>query len=57
MCIQNQHIFRYGDIPLIEQHRDPFDRLLIATAMEENADILSADEKVSLYPEIVRVIW
>ncbi len=42
---------------LIEDHRDPFDRLLIATAMEENAIILSADEKLNLYANLIKVIW
>jgi PIN domain nuclease of toxin-antitoxin system len=55
--IQNQHIYNYNKVPLLEDHRDPFDRLLIATAMEEKAVILSADEKVSLYPDLVKVLW
>lgn len=57
LAIQNQHIYNYNKIPLIENHRDPFDRLLIATALEENAVILSADEKLNLYSDLVRVIW
>ncbi|MGZ3873661.1 MAG: PIN domain-containing protein [Mucilaginibacter sp.] len=42
---------------MIEDHRDPFDRLLIATAIQENAAILSADEKFYLYKEFLEVIW
>ena len=34
--IQNQHLFNYQKVPFFEEHRDPFDRLLIATAYEEN---------------------
>jgi PIN domain nuclease of toxin-antitoxin system len=55
--IQNQHIYSYNKVRLIEDHRDPFDRLLIATAFEENAIILSADEKLSLYADLVTVYW
>lgn len=55
--IENHHIYRYNNIPLIEDHRDPFDRLLIATAIQENAAILSADEKFHLYKEFLEVIW
>jgi len=55
--IQNKHIYNYNNITLIESHRDPFDRLLIATAMEENEAILSADEKFNLYPELIKVVW
>lgn len=36
-------------------HRDPFDRLLIATAQVENMPIISADEYFSLYD--ISVIW
>ncbi|TFF40222.1 PIN domain-containing protein [Mucilaginibacter psychrotolerans] len=55
--IQNIHFARYSQIELFESHKDPFDRLLIATAIEENATILSGDEKFKLYDEVVKVIW
>src|SRR6185312_7679385 len=42
--IQNSHIYSYTALRLLENHRDPFDRLLIATAITEDAIILSADE-------------
>lgn len=57
LAIQNQHIYNYNKIPLLEDHRDPFDRLLISTAVEEGAIILSADEKLNLYAELVTVLW
>ena len=57
LSILNQHIYNYDKIPLIENHRDPFDRLLLATALEENAIILSADEKFKNYADIVEVLW
>jgi PIN domain nuclease of toxin-antitoxin system len=57
LSIQNQHIFNYDNVKLIEDHRDPFDRLLIATAITENAAILSADEKFKLYADLVTVLW
>lgn len=55
--IKNQHLFSYQKMPLLENHRDPFDRLLLATAYEENAIMLSADNNFSLYAELVRVFW
>ena len=55
--IQREHIYKYQQVPLFENHRDPFDRLLIATAMEENAIILSVDEKFKLYKDYIEVIW
>src|SRR5580698_5244928 len=30
--LQNHHLYRYTNVPLFAEHRDPFDRLLIATA-------------------------
>lgn len=36
-------------------HRDPFDRLLVAQAMEENLSIISADQSMTLYA--IECIW
>jgi PIN domain nuclease of toxin-antitoxin system len=41
---------------LPDLHRDPIDRVIIATAMEHDADLVSRDELVSRYPG-VRVRW
>lgn len=54
--ILDLHLTQYQHIPLVEDHRDPFDRLIIATAVVENAAILSADQKFSYYTNIVNVI-
>jgi PIN domain nuclease of toxin-antitoxin system len=32
--ISAQHIFEYQNIPIVEDHKDPFDKLIIATAMK-----------------------
>ena len=42
LLISENHITTYERVPLIEIHRDPFDRLLIATALFENLAILTA---------------
>lgn len=55
--IDNNHLFQYNNIPLYEQHRDPFDRLLLATALSEKATLLSADGNFNLYKEILEVVW
>lgn len=41
---------------LPDLHRDPIDRVIIATAMEHDAELVSKDELVSRYPG-VRVRW
>ncbi len=46
--IKLQHIATLETLPLI--HRDPFDRLLIAQAIQEEMTILSADTAFCNYP-------
>jgi PIN domain nuclease of toxin-antitoxin system len=43
-----------ADLPLI--HRDPFDRVLIATAQLQNFTILTSDRIIPTYPG-VRTTW
>jgi PIN domain nuclease of toxin-antitoxin system len=42
-----------AELPLI--HRDPFDRILVATAIRENLAILSPDRTIARYP--VATVW
>lgn len=56
LAIKNDHISTYHKVPLFENHRDPFDRLLIATALSENINLISADEKFKLYSALVNLI-
>lgn len=39
-----KHIAAYTSVPLLADHKDPFDRLLLATALAENIPIISSDE-------------
>lgn len=57
LSLRNEHIVAYQQIPLLPAHRDPFDRLLIATAMVEGATILTADSHFSLYAGYASVLW
>ena len=41
------HTYRLGGLPF--HHRDPFDRLLVSQALEEDIPILSADAILSKY--------
>ncbi|KAF0092797.1 MAG: twitching motility protein PilT, partial [Hyphomonadaceae bacterium] len=54
--IQTQHIDRYQQIPLLPNHRDPFDRLLLATALSENMTIISSDANFKLYVPQIQLI-
>lgn len=39
-------------VRLSDHHRDPFDRLIIATALEFNGQLASVDGKFPAYPEL-----
>jgi PIN domain nuclease of toxin-antitoxin system len=54
--ISNLHIVTYASIPLHENHKDPFDRLLLATAFAEHIQIISADENFKLYTSQIQII-
>ena len=56
MPIKNDHIDAYNLIDLVEDHRDPFDRLIIATAFNEKVPIISADEKFKNYQSQIQLI-
>ncbi|HEY7387411.1 MAG TPA: type II toxin-antitoxin system VapC family toxin [Bryobacteraceae bacterium] len=51
--IEFRHVTRVAQLPF--HHRDPFDRLLIAQALEESLTIVSADDDFDAYS--VRRIW
>lgn len=49
-------IYSYQSIPLFEDHRDPFDRMLLAIALYEQIPIISSDEKFERYKSLVPVL-
>jgi PIN domain nuclease of toxin-antitoxin system len=51
--IENDYLRILSVLPFI--HKDPFDRLLIATALAENLTIITADE--SIYKYDISWIW
>jgi PIN domain nuclease of toxin-antitoxin system len=56
LSLKNSHIEAYERIQLIDTHRDPFDRLLLATSLSENIPIISADEKFKEYISQIQLI-
>jgi PIN domain nuclease of toxin-antitoxin system len=54
--IKNEHLINYNAIPLRPEHKDPFDRLIIATALSENIAVISADEKFKLYDSLITLV-
>lgn len=53
LSITQSHSLRVYDLPL--HHYDPFDRILIAQAIDEEMVILTSDRVFSKYP--AQVIW
>ena len=54
--IINNHIFSYQSVPFFEDHRDPFDRFLLATALSEQIPVISVDENFKRYRPLISVI-
>ena len=54
MPIQPHHLARVANLPWV--HRDPFDRLLVAQAIEERITLLTADATLKAYGRFVRVV-
>ncbi len=55
LSIGLNHIARLNDLPA--HHSDPFDRLLMAQAIEEGFTFITADEKIHGYEAQVEVMW
>jgi len=53
MPIKVSHLETYESLPFI--HRDPFDRLLIATAISEQMTLITADGNIARYD--VSKVW
>ena len=47
-ALRRSDVYRASELP--DRHRDPFDRLLVATALESDAVILTPDRKIQQYP-------
>jgi len=54
--IENAHILTLTLLPSFDDHRDPFDRLLVAQSMSEPIILLTVDGKLGRYGSTVRVV-
>jgi PIN domain nuclease of toxin-antitoxin system len=48
--LKESHLRSLGSLPIVAEHRDPFDHLLIAQAQTEDLIFLSTDAWVRNYP-------
>lgn len=56
LSIDNTHILALPALPSFADHRDPFDRLLVAQSISEPLILLTADAKLARYGSTVRVL-
>jgi len=54
MPIRAAHVARVAALPWV--HRDPFDRLLVAQALEERLTLLTSDSVFKGYGRFVKVV-
>ena len=55
--VTEKYLSEYGNVPLIPTHKDPFDRLIIATAIIEKMSIITVDEQFLNYKELIETVW
>jgi PIN domain nuclease of toxin-antitoxin system len=48
--VTTEHLHRLDNLPFLEQHRDPFDHLIIAQAICEGMTLVTQDQNARLYP-------
>ena len=51
LSVSERHVFQLEQLPPI--HRDPFDRILVAQALVEGAQIVTTDAQICGYPVTV----
>ena len=54
--IKNEHLLTVAVLPTFDDHRDPFDRLLVAQSLTEPLLLLTADAALARYGSTVRVV-
>jgi PIN domain nuclease of toxin-antitoxin system len=53
LSVKLEHVLKVGTLP--DHHKDPFDRLLIAQSLEENAPLVTDDPLIRSYQ--VKTLW
>lgn len=54
--VRFRHLDELSRLPVQEDHRDPFDRMLIAQALAEDLEIVTSDTRFEGYNRL-RVVW
>jgi PIN domain nuclease of toxin-antitoxin system len=54
--IRNEHLCAVATLPTYDDHRDPFDRLLVAQSLTEPLLLLTADAALNRYGSTIRIV-
>lgn len=54
--IENSHILQLAELPTFADHKDPFDRMLVAQSLSEPLILLTVDTKLARYGTTVRAV-
>lgn len=54
--IDNAQILKLAELPSFDDHRDPFDRLLVAQSLAEPLILLTVDSKLARYGSTIRAL-
>ncbi|HYN78206.1 MAG TPA: type II toxin-antitoxin system VapC family toxin [Lamprocystis sp. (in: g-proteobacteria)] len=54
--IEQSHLLQVATVPVYADHKDPFDRLLVAQSLAEPLILLTVDAKLARYGTTVRVM-
>ena len=56
--VTSSNALSYKSLPLKENHRDPFDRMIISAAIENDFTLLSKDERFAQYKsDGLKLLW
>ncbi len=55
--LKDEHLQVYSQMVFNDQHRDPFDRYLISTAISENMAIITKDKMFDFYSDKLNIVW
>jgi PIN domain nuclease of toxin-antitoxin system len=55
--VNSKRLDSYVKLPIMPEHKDPFDRMIIATAIAENLSIITIDHKFDFYSDLVDIVW
>ncbi len=56
LSLSNNHFAAYTSLPIISDHKDPFDRFLVTIGIEEGMSIITVDEKFKAYNHLVNIL-